>query len=195
MTVSYHIEHYTVLPDSIRSQVYSLLDECDNEFVPPLSHRVSTRQSNLKGASSSSAAGLRSYFDEMTRQSFLLAISNTDGRLLAFLSYIPRRQLPEEILDRESTYVSTICTAHDARSNGIARALYRELEELADTITIRTWSTNESQLHVLNILGYEELAKIPNDRGQGVDSLYFIKKLGEHHERIRASIQKDLRLH
>ena len=175
MTVSYHIEHYTVLPDAIRSQTYHLLEECEGEFVPPLSQRVSTRQSNLTDTDSISATGIESYFDEMAEQSFLLAVSETDGRLLAFLSYIPSRQLPEEILDRESSYVSTICTAHNVRGNGIARALYRELEELADVITIRTWSTNMSQLHILNKLGYEELARIPNDRGKGVDTLYFIK--------------------
>lgn len=175
MTVSYHIEHYTVLPDAMRSQVYQLLEKCENEFMPPLSQRVSTRQSNLVDTDSSSATGIGSYFDEMAEQSFLLAVSDTDGRLLAFLSYIPSRQLPEEILDRESSYVSTICTAHEARGNGIARALYTALEETTDVITIRTWSTNMSQLHILNSMGYEELARIPNDRGQGIDTLYFIR--------------------
>lgn len=99
MIVPFHIEHYATLPDSSRMQVYRLLDECEDEFVPSLSQRVSTRQSDLVSSGSQASAGVRNYFEEMARQSFLLASSNGDGHLLAFLSYIPSYQLPYDILN------------------------------------------------------------------------------------------------
>ena len=179
MIVPFRIEHCVILPDPLRIQVYRLLEECGDEFVPPLSQRVSTRQSDLVSPSSQASEGVKSYFEEMVQQRFLLARSSGDGQLLAFLSYIPSYQLPCCILDKMSSYVSTICTTHTARGMGIARALYMALESFSesDVISLRTWSTNTAQMHLLGSLGYREIHKIPNDRGHGIDTLYYMKEV------------------
>ncbi|NLP58322.1 hypothetical protein [Lutibacter sp. B1] len=42
-------------------------------------------------------------------------------------------------------------------------------------ITIRTWSTNFTQLKMLEKRKYRLVKEIKNHRGEGISSLYFIK--------------------
>ncbi len=179
---TFSVEYYPILPQHLRATVYRILDACESEFVPPLSMRASTHQDDLLGGHATPNSGVQSYFNEMVNQQFLLAFSEKDGSLLAFLSFIPDYHLPHNALNHASAYVSTICTKHEARGQGIARALYTELERVdgIKTITLRTWSTNESQLHALESLDYRILLRIPNDRGYGIDTIYFAKELQKH---------------
>jgi ribosomal protein S18 acetylase RimI-like enzyme len=163
----------------MRMQVYRLLEECGDEFVPALSQRESTVQSDWMIQHFRSSVGVKSYFESMSRQSFLLASSLEYSRLLAFLSYVPDYHIPYGVMDTKSLYVSTVCTAHAVRGLGIARSLYLALESLkgTETISIRTWSTNVAQVHLLGSLGYREIFRIPNDCGQGIDTIYFVKEI------------------
>ena len=45
-------------------------------------------------------------------------------------------------------------------------------------ITTRTWSQNDAQIHTLLKRGYKLLKTLANDRGAGVDTLYFGKVAG-----------------
>ena len=38
---------------------------------------------------------------------------------------------------------------------------------------LRTWSTNRAQAHLMPELGFEEVLRLPNDRGCGVDTVYY----------------------
>ena len=182
------VEHYRELPHEYRECVYELLDSCEGEFVPPLSQRRSTHQTTLSGlddGTSGSYDGIRDYFDEMATQAFLLSFwdEKREG-LAAFLSYVPGFVLPYGLLDVPTAYVSTICTDKAWRNRGIARELYTKLETETDDsiISLRTWSTNKSQIHLLRSLGYRELFRIENDRGTGIDTVYFMKEVGAPHE-------------
>lgn len=98
---------------------------------------------------------------------------------MAFLAYMPGHVHPDETDGLATDYVSTICTQHGWRGHGIAKALYGPLEQFVshDTITVRTWSTNGAQVHLLASMGYEEHKRIKDDRGQGIDTIYFKKRL------------------
>ena len=109
------IETHDSIPDSLCDRVFALLSACDSEFVPPLSHRISTSQRNLTPNSESIGEnGVSEYFEQMRHQRLIVALGrNTerDRELLAFLSYIPSYNLPVDAHDEETSYVTTVCTA------------------------------------------------------------------------------------
>lgn len=155
--------------------VRALLADCGDEFVPPLSTRHSTSQSNL-GPNQPQGDGVSAYFEEMRRQPIILALEGST--LVGFLSYIPGFSL--DFLPGPSCYVSTICVSRAHRCRGIASALYQRMEELArpGIVSLRTWSTNHVQIAVLKRRGYDCVKSIADDRGEGIDTVYFAKSLG-----------------
>lgn len=159
------------------SDIYNLLVACDDEFCPPLSQRYSTHQAELSphdAPASQPANGPLLYFNEMKQQSFVLA--REDGRLVGFLSYIADHRIP--YADEPSAYISTVLVDPRDRGKGIGSSLYAYLEnELhPGLITLRTWSTNKSQIALLHKRGYEVIKVLENDRGDGIDTVYFAKK-------------------
>lgn len=46
-----------------------------------------------------------------------------------------------------------------------------------DKLTTRTWSLNAAQLHTLPLMGYKTITVIKDDRGRGIDSIYYGKTL------------------
>ena len=40
----------------------------------------------------------------------------------------------------------------------------------------RTWSTNYAHTKILDFFGFEEMARLVGDRGNGIDTVYFSKK-------------------
>ena len=166
------------LSDRHAVEVRRLLESCGDEFMPPLSTRMSTHQTDLRCLE---GTGTRpgEYFSELSHQPFVLALS--DGRVVTFLSFIvdyPVMRGEERLV---ATYVTTICVAPEWRHHGIATDLYRHLECHASSryLSVRTWSTNAAQVTLLQSLGYRELSRIRDDRGEGVDTVYYLKDLSE----------------
>ena len=152
--------------------VWRLLSACGDEFVPPLSARHSTSQADLDGTERHDGVG--AYFAEMRSQPIVLAVEGDE--LLGFLSY--RHDFELDFLAEKSVYVTTVCVASAYRRRGIASALYGHVEERVapQTVSLRTWSTNTPQIGALRKRGYECARTIENDRGPGVDTVYFIKR-------------------
>ncbi len=175
---TYTIEHSDHLTSTLRGEVCRILRECDREFVPPLSERVSTRQ-KVWGDVPVGVDGVGMYLSELSGQGFLLA-RDGDGHLCAFLSYIDSFDAPADVSEAPVTYVSTICTSHEYRGHGLARELYAELERMVGDgmVVVRTWSTNGAQGHLLTRMGYELAYRVRGDRGEGLDSVYFAKHVG-----------------
>lgn len=129
----------------------------------------------------STGTGPGKYFDEMIRQDFILAYA--DGEIAGFLTF--RRNYSCAALAEigPSIYITTICVAPARRKLGIMSALYDCLEtEVAESlstaaITTRTWSLNAAQLHTLAKRGYSLVSRLRDDRGPGVDTVYFGLKL------------------
>ncbi len=158
---------------AFRDQVYTLLSQCDREFVPPLSQRTSTTQSVLTGGEESDQ-GLQSYFQNLLNQPVILA---TEGsQLLGFMSFIGDFICQDAEDNVVTAYVSTVIVAPPHRGKGLTRQMYEKLLCLtALPISTRTWSTNLSHITVLSRLGFYELLRIQDGRGPGVDTVYYRK--------------------
>ena len=166
------------LSDRHAVEVRRLLESCGDEFMPPLSTRMSTHQTDLRCLE---GTGTRpgEYFSELSHQPFVLALSG--GRVVAFLSFIEGYPVMRGEKRLVTTYVTTICVAPEWRHRGIATGLYRVLERCSSSryFSVRTWSTNAAQVTLLQSLGYRELSRIRDDRSEGIDTIYFLKDLSE----------------
>ena len=153
--------------------LYELLKAGDREFVPPLSSRDSTTQAELSAAEES-REGIRSYFEEMMTQRFLIA--EEEERLLGFVSFKenyhcgPVTALP-------NIYISTLLVHPAGRGKGLTRRMYTELFKAYENVTVftRTWSTNAAHIKILEGFGFEAVHVIKNHRGEGIDTVYFRK--------------------
>ena len=157
-------------------RIESLLLECDDEFVPPLSRRSSTTQTCLTvHTADADKQGIRQYFEELIKQDFIIAKQKND--IIGFLSFIENYRSRYIGNGKECTYISTIIVERSVRGQGIARSMYREMLSLANkrgaAVATRTWSGNHGQLKILKQLGFDMCACIPNDRGKGIDTVYF----------------------
>lgn len=159
-----------------RKEMLEMLTEGDNDFVPPLSSRSSTTQSSFSEFEGHSAGVLR-YFEAMEKQSFLIA--KEDGKLLAFVSFI-ENYANDKITEKDipNIYISTLLAKSECRGRGITKSMYTMLfDKYADrNVFTRTWSTNCIHINILSKFGFCELCRIKDDRGKGIDTVYFIKR-------------------
>ena len=167
-----HADH---LIEPYREGVKALLFAADNEFIPPLSSRSGTTQTEL-GKAAGSESGPELYFQGMARQAFV--ICEEEGRVLGFLSYIPDRMLALQEKAILCDYVSTIIVSPSCRGQGITGRMYRLLMEkrLEHIVATRTWSGNAAHLHLLAKLGFEEALRLKDDRGPGIDTVYMLHR-------------------
>ncbi len=156
--------------------VWELLVEADNEFVPPLSERESSTQNSFtsEGSLISDKKPLE-YFDSIKKQSYLYAVMK-DG-LAGFMTY--RKNYPMKISSGEITcnYISTIIVKKNLRNLGITKKMYSRIIEISGNspVATRTWSANHSHISILKRLGFTLCETIKNDRGEGIDTVYFIR--------------------
>ena len=170
-------EHVT--DEAERQAVYDILVECDNDFVPPLSYRAGTKQTDWthKGATHE---GVRDYFDTVMQQHVLLW--KRDGEVIAFMSFRPHEVTPHLEQYGSACYLSTLCVRHACRGQGLSPKIYRAAQQWArehggEITVLRTWSTNAVQMHLMGKLGYVEKARLRNDRGPGVDTVYYVHEM------------------
>lgn len=165
----------SALQENQKEDIWQLLKLADKEFVPALSARKDTTQQNLVDGEASQE-GPTSYYTQMLSQSFVLYVE--DGKVLGFLSFIPDREL--EVGDHLITcdYISTIVVSQEYRNRGITRRMYETLfkERSKKTYVTRTWSGNDAHLHLLEDMGFQLIWNIENDRGPGIDTVYYKKE-------------------
>ncbi|MBR2801423.1 MAG: GNAT family N-acetyltransferase [Erysipelotrichaceae bacterium] len=157
------------LSEKEKGEVWQILIESDREFVPPLSARSSTVQQDLQDTNEKELPS--AYFAALQEQSFLLAKEGEET--LGFLSY--RQGYVLEKLGKEAyTYVSTVIVRKPYRGQGITAQLYQHLRKITEEkVLLRTWSGNTAHMAVLTKLGFREVLRIPNDRGEGIDTVYY----------------------
>ena len=162
--------------DKYSKEIYTLLENGDREFVPPLSSRSSTTQSTMTPIESGN--GIRDYFNEMIKQPLLIAME--DGELMGFVSY--REDHVTDVIDVSTLpniYVSTLMVAESARGKGLTKRMYTVLfDELYPerSVFTRTWSTNYAHIRILSAFGFDELLRLKDHRGAGIDTVYYVKK-------------------
>lgn len=146
--------------------IISLIKKADKEFVPPLSARDKNSDTELKDCSNNN---INDYVESIISNNFIVVI-NERNKVIGFLSFYPRR-----VYDIECSYISTIITDAKYRNQGAAKMLYSRIELLSNLpIVVRTWSTNEAHIALLNNMGYNYLEIKKDDRGKGIDTIYFI---------------------
>ena len=173
------IRHYEKLTDQLLlEQIWELLRRYNHAFIPPLSARENTYQSNLTDQQSISNAEPVQYFETLKQQSFIVALDN-NNQLLGFMSFRMNYICGDLEDNIDTIYISTIIVDEAFRSKGVTTRFYAKMEEIARQeqrpITTRTWSTNNSHIHLLKKIGFTEALVIKNDRGINIDTVYFRK--------------------
>ncbi len=173
------IDYQEALTDEQRlADIWGMLCTYDHEFVPRLSARANTFQSELSRDDLVKQEPVR-YYENLKQQSFLLAFDEREQQVIGFMSFRPE-YICEDLQDDVVTlYITTIIVEKSHRGRGITTSFYREIALLADQrqlpITTRTWSTNHSHIHLLNKLGFQEVLRLRDGRGSGIDTVYFRK--------------------
>jgi trans-aconitate methyltransferase len=141
-------------------EVEFLIEKYEGEFVPPLSERPSAG-GELGGGS------LREYIDSLSNARILAA--KKDGRVIGCLCY-KIQMLP--FVSRLVPLVSTVIVEKPFRSAGVGRALYQQAISETKELYVRTWSSNTNHIKLLESLGFQEVYRIENQRGKGIDTVY-----------------------
>lgn len=178
------------LNKNVIKSLRDFLLEVDQDFYPPLSSRSPLDQnfdSNRNKDVTHYLNGLLSSFN---------LLCYYDQELVGLLSFCPAYSTLN--LRDKVIYVSTIAVKRRYRRGGIGKALLSTfLGELSNllrekvinfnafplekTFTLaletRTWSTNHASISLLKSFGFDEKKTIPNHRGSGVGTIYFVKEL------------------
>ncbi len=169
------------------NDILDILVECDKDFIPPLSSRNSTRQTDFNDIKTDTKP--MEYFKKITQQNNILVIQ--DGVVIAFMSYIYNYDKDEFFnknnIDDVNNYITTICVRKGFRGKKIAEKMYEYIENIlinnieSPYISTRTWASNIPHINLLKKRSYENTYTIKNDRiledGTKIDTVYFGKNL------------------
>lgn len=167
-------------PERARAGAWALVCEADQAFWPALSTRA-PEQGLSVGLGAAPTSEPTAYWRSIQGHGLLTAEDET-GVVTGMMSVARDKPLPQLGLTA-TAYLSTLIVAQAARGRGLARQLYAALFELADgwsgspIVATRTWSTNDAHLPLIAALGFEEALRLADDRGPGIDTVYFLKRL------------------
>ena len=166
------------LSESNQHDIWELLKAADKEFIPPLSARNSTRQNRLKPAADEVQSEPWSYYEQLMEQCFILA--EEENKVVGFFSYIPEYAVRYPVKGETVTadYISTIIVNPQFRNRRLTRSMYELFLAMpgAELVATRTWSQNHAHIHILESLGFTLAERIPDDRGEGIDTVYYQRK-------------------
>ena len=154
----------SLMSEEDKNELWNILCLSNNEFVPPLSSRNSTTQQDFTQNIIDDKP--TAYFEELLGQKWLVAKIN--NHIVGFLSFIE---------EDYGAYISTVIVRKEYRNQDICRILYHELGLMihGNKLRTRTWSTNDAHIHILQSIGFVMVEKIDNNRGIGINTLYFEK--------------------
>ena len=124
--------------------------------------------------------GIAEYLENICSQHVVLW--KEEGVVRAFMTWKDHFNCENLEAYPDSCYLTTLCVWPDYRGQGISEVMYAEAEKdiaakfPGSRITLRTWSTNGAQEHILDKLGYSLVRRLKDDRGEGIDTVYFVKK-------------------
>ena len=101
------------------------------------------------------------------------------GALLGFVTF--KLDLVNAVLGADTLpnlYICTLLLSPAARGKGVTAKMYAHLfDSLYPSVNLftRTWSTNAAHLKILDRFGFSLIKRIENDRGEGIDTVYFGK--------------------
>lgn len=162
----------TVADSGKAGDIHALLVQADQEFIPPLSSRGSSTQTDLSQTQSVSQ-GAKAYYETMAAQPAILAVDET-GKCVGFMAF-KRDYTCEYVGETPNLYASTCVVHPSTRGQKLMERFYRKMIELFPQCHIftRTWHTNYPHLRVLEKLGFAQIARLKDHRGPGLDTVYF----------------------
>ena len=165
------------LGEQEKKDMFCILTECDQDFYPPLSARSSTKQ--LSWVSTSEVHdGVTAYYQVLLGQHNLFW--KIQDEIAGFMSFIPHYTCQHLAAYDDVCYLTTLCLSHKFRGMGVSPRIYAATFEYVRenypeaVIAFRTWSTNAAQMHLVKKLGLTEILRLPDDRGPGVDTIYYV---------------------
>lgn len=169
------IEFVEKLIDPLYKQkLLSLLLACDDDFFPTISAKRNPHDGKKE-------TGLRIYMDEKKDYHYLLVWD--EGRLIAFSNFVLDFTIPCFPDYPKSLHIDTVCVERAYRNQGIGKRIYQYYEEMlpdafrATYYTLETSSINKPQIKLMEKFQYEIICRITDDRGKGIDTIYFGKKI------------------
>ena len=160
------------------ARIRFLVESCADDFCPSLRCRTGSSQQNFSRGNGTDS--VEEYLREMLGQKFLLAVEQ--GQILSFLTYKTGYSCPDLAGYAPCDYATTMITDPARRGEGIGALLYTALENRPDRsrfIGTRTWSTNTAQMHIFPKRGWKAVCVKKNDRGEGIDTVYFVHEKEE----------------
>lgn len=164
-----------------RETLRDFLCDYEDEFVPPLTARSGVEEWDDDEPGESLDPFLDDCFDQEVIGAF-----NGDGELIGITVYDYGffHALPQEM--NPCVYVTITLVAEDYRQQGvnqrISTEVYNHALELSgkqniQSMAFRTWSTNEGGKALMEKYNFKEMYRIEDDRGEGVDSIYYAAQL------------------
>jgi ribosomal protein S18 acetylase RimI-like enzyme len=188
-----YIGSLTDIASTNAKSIKSVLEQCDNDFIPPLSCRESSTaavaaQCNLH------ARDIQPYFEQVLAQKNIVAYSGNDiVALMSFRHNFPNHFYFPTIVKEDDVinYVTTICVLEKYRGYSLAKRLYDFIENVDDLlptrvygtcIATRTWETNGSHIKILDKRGYTLTCTLHGDRydeieNRNISTVYYCKRL------------------
>ncbi|GAB3021401.1 GNAT family N-acetyltransferase [Natronobiforma cellulositropha] len=165
-------------PDTEVTAIERLLTAADNSFVPPLSSDA--RAAIARSGDEGDATSIADYLDACLARPMVAAF---DGdTLVGFASFHRCDDHPTLEPYTPTTHVDVLVVAESHRNCGVATRLYHSLlEELPRTletpfVSTKTWSTNHAHLAILERLAFTCVGRVPDDRGPGIDTVYYARE-------------------
>jgi len=166
------------LTEEHEKDVWEIMKESDKDFIPPLSARVDTTHkfySEKSFKNEKQEGGPIKYFEEIKKENFVLVLKN--GKVEGFMSFIKDYPLSidEEIVICD--YITTIIINSKSRNKGYTKKMYDKIlnERKQRKMATRTWSLNNSHMHILDKLGFKLVKRDKDDRGVNIDTVYYLR--------------------
>lgn len=109
-----------------KEEIRRLLELCDQDFVPPLSHRNSTSQTNW-AETEEKTDGIAEYLENICSQHVVLW--KEEGVVRAFMTWKDHFNCENLEAYPDSCYLTTLCVWPDYRGQGISEVMYAEAEK------------------------------------------------------------------
>ncbi len=151
-------------------QVKRFIELVDNDFYPPLSKRGGGIPERVDG-------------DLDTREAnFLVARLKESDPHDTLKGFVGMVGCTRNWKSDDSAYINFLATHPNHRNHGISKALCLKLEDVLakegiKKIYLCTWSSNPAAMKFYDKLGYCAYSVILNDRGKGIDTIYYKKKI------------------
>lgn len=151
-------------------QVKRFIELVDNDFYPPLSKR---------------GGGIPERVDvclDMPEANFLVARLEDRDASDPLGGFVGMVGCTINWKSDDTAYINFLATHPDYRNYGISLELCMRLEEKLNEhefkiIYLCTWSSNPAAMKFYEKMGYYAYSIVLNDRGNGIDTIYYKKKI------------------